>query len=99
MNTKNGVVVRDIWSAAAVAYFGYELYRIELDGVKDTEFYFAGPQCDIEIVLEDYQKSRLALSDAKHFSLGFTRLNTQVKQMRFRRDYSWVSPTWIEGKV
>jgi hypothetical protein len=41
----------------------------------------------------------LALSDAKGYSLAFTRLNSQVKEMRFRRNYSWVSPEWIEGKV
>jgi hypothetical protein len=70
-----------------------------LSNAKDTEFYFAGPRCDIEIVLEDYHKSRLALSDAKGYSLAFTRLNSQVKEMRFRRNYSWVSPEWIEGKV
>ncbi len=89
---------RNIWEATALVYAGYEATRIEIISYAEVEFYFDAPSLDAQGIVDDYQGRKLVLSDAKAFTLAFTKLNRGDKltehvrgrgsvRMRYKRDF------------
>lgn len=86
----DGIMVTDIWGAAALGYAGYEVSRIEIVGDRSAEIYFGdAPSEDAKIIIDDYTNSRLVLSDAKSYSLSFMRISRQISALRRTGATSW----------
>jgi hypothetical protein len=66
----------------------YPLTRIDILDKDGVEFHFDCPSLDAQQVVDDYENGQLALSDAKSYSLAFTKLNVRVRDMRRRGESS-----------
>jgi hypothetical protein len=84
----DGFCCKSIWAAAALLYVEYPLSRIEIVNKDEVEFQFDAPSFDAQQLVDDYEAGCLALSDAKSYSLAFTKLNTRVRDMRRRGESS-----------
>jgi hypothetical protein len=80
----DGFICKSIWQAAALLYVEYPLTRIDILDKDSLEFHFDCPSFDAQQVVDDYENGQLALSDAKSYSLAFTKLNTRTRDMRRR---------------
>jgi hypothetical protein len=88
----DGVKVRGIWAAAALGYAGYEVSRIEILDDRTTEISFEAPSEDARIIIDDYENNRLVLSDAKAYSLSFTKISRQASTLRASGEKIWTAP-------
>jgi hypothetical protein len=84
----DGFCCTSIWAAAGLLYVEYPLTRIDILDKDSVEFHFDCPSLDAQQVVDDYEAGCLALSDAKSYSLAFTKLNTRVRDMRRRGESS-----------
>jgi hypothetical protein len=89
---KDGFTCRSIWAAAALMYVGYALLRIDILNPEGVEFHFDAESLDAQLVVEDYENGRLALTDAKAYSLAFTKLQSRLRDVRKRGETSWLAP-------
>jgi hypothetical protein len=85
-------------TAVAVFLYGEECLAIVEDtGQSRIEYGVVVPQCDWDILIEEYNGGVLALSDARAFVNAQFLVSEKAKKAK--RFGSWTSQAWINGEV